>query len=133
MNVTPPAPLAVLLSFASTFMLGGLWYAPFLFGRRWQALVGITDERIAQTVARTFAIAAGSALIFSVNLGFFIGGASTPGFGAFAGFATGIFMACAVTTSYVFARRQAVLTVIDAGYHVVAATIAGTIIGAFGA
>ncbi len=132
MNVTPPAPLSVVLAFASTFLLGGLWYAPFLFGRRWQVLVGLTDERIKATVARTFAIAAASALLFSVNLGFFIGGASTPGFGAFAGFATGVFMACAVTTSYVFARRQALLTVIDASYHLVAATIAGTIIGAFG-
>ena len=51
MNVTPPSPLAVLLAFVSTFMLGGLWYAPFLFGRRWQALVGITDERIGKKAA----------------------------------------------------------------------------------
>lgn len=132
MNVTPPHPLAIALAFLSTFLLGGLWYSPLLFGKRWQQLVGISDDRIRSTLARTFAIAAGSGLLFSINLGFFVGGASTVSFGAFAGFATGLFMTCAITTSYVFARRPLALVAIDASYHLVAATIAGTIVGAFG-
>lgn len=132
MNVTPPHPLAIVLAFLSTFLLGGLWYSPLLFGHRWQRLVGISDDLIRATLARTFSSAAASGLLFSINLGFFIGGASSLGFGAFAGFATGLFMACAITTSYVFARRQAALLAIDASYHLVAATLAGTLVGAFG-
>jgi hypothetical protein len=133
MPVTPPALLAVLLAFASTFLLGGLWYSPLLFGGRWQEWVGLTDEQLRSTTGRTFGVAAVSALVFSVNLGFFIGGASNVGFGAFAGLASGVFMACAVTTSYVFARRPARLIAVDAGYHLAAATVAGSIIGALGA
>lgn len=132
MDVTPPSPLAIAGAFASTFLLGGLWYAPFLFGRRWQKLVDLTDERMKSTVGRTFAIAAASALVFSANIGFFIGGASTLAMGVFAGFATGMFMACAIVTSYTFGRRPGALIAIDAGYHVVAATLAGAIIGAAG-
>lgn len=132
MNVTPPHPLAVVLAFVSTFLLGGLWYSPVVFGPRWQRLVGLSDDTLRSTVGRTFAIAAASALIFAVNLGFFIGGASTVAFGAFAGFATGVFMASAIVTSYVFGRRQFGLVAIDAGYHLLAATVAGTIIGSFG-
>lgn len=132
MNVTPPSFLAVALAFATTFVLGGLWYAPFLFGPRWQRLVGVTDDTMRATMARTCAIAAVSALIFAVDLGFFVGGSSTASFGAFAGLATGVFMACAITTSYTFARRPAALVALDAGYHIVAATVAGTIIGALG-
>ncbi len=132
MNVTPPHPLAVGLAFLSTFFLGGLWYSPVLFGPRWQRLVALSDETLRSTLARTVAIAAASALVFAINLGFFIGGASTGAFGAFAGFATGVFMACAIVTSYVFGRRQLALVAIDAGYHLMAATLAGTIIGSFG-
>lgn len=132
MPVSPPSPIAVLLCAVSTFVLGGLWYSPVLFARSWQRLVGVSDEQQRTTAQRTFAVAGVSALLFSANLGFFVGGSSTLAFGAMAGFATGLFMACAITTSYVFGRRPAALIAIDAGYHVAAATLGGTIIGAFG-
>ena len=37
--------LAVVLSGLSAFVLGGLWYGP-LFGKAWQARVGLSDEQI---------------------------------------------------------------------------------------
>jgi hypothetical protein len=131
--MVPPKPLAVLLAALSTFVVGGLWYSPLLFGRAWQRAAGLSDEEVKRGVARTFIVAALSALVFAANLGFFVGGASTLRFGAFAGFATGFgFIAAGLTTSYVFARRPAKLILIDAAYHVVASTAAGVVIGLFG-
>jgi hypothetical protein len=133
MTTVPPAPLAVLIAVLSTFVLGGLWYSPLLFGKRWQALVGLTDEALGRDLLRVFGAAVLAASLFCVNLGFFIGGASSTAFGAFAGFATGFgFVAAGLFLSYTFARRPLALVAIDAGYHVVAGTAAGVIFGAFG-
>lgn len=133
MATVPPSPLAVLIAVSSTFVLGGLWYSPLLFGKRWQALVGLTDEALGRDLPRVFGVAVLAASVFCVNLGFFIGGASTSAFGAFAGFATGFgFVGAGLVVSYTFARRSLALVAIDAGYHVVAGTAAGVIFGAFG-
>ena len=39
-----PNYLAVLVSGVALFMLGGLWYSPVLFAKRWTALVGKSLE-----------------------------------------------------------------------------------------
>jgi hypothetical protein len=133
MTTVPPAPLAVLVAFLSTFVLGGLWYSPLLFGKRWQTLVGLTDEAVGRGLLRVFGVAILAQSLFCLNLGFFIGGASSIAFGTFAGFATGFgFVGAGLVTSYTFARRSLALIAIDAGYHVVAGTVAGLIFGAFG-
>lgn len=131
MNVAPPSPLAVGLAALAMFLVGGIWYSPLLFGPAWARHVGLSEADQKTTMGRVFAVAAVVSLVFAVNLGFFIGGKSTAGFGAFAGFATGFgFMAMGLALSYVFARRPLALFLIDGGYHVAAATLAGTIIGA---
>jgi hypothetical protein len=38
--------LAVLVSGIVIFMLGGLWYSPVLFAKRWVALMGKTEEEL---------------------------------------------------------------------------------------
>jgi|SRR6516225_10089743 hypothetical protein len=38
--------LAVVISGAVIFVLGGLWYSPLLFAKRWMALMGITEADI---------------------------------------------------------------------------------------
>jgi hypothetical protein len=38
--------LAVLVSGIVIFILGGLWYSPVLFARRWVALMGKTEEEM---------------------------------------------------------------------------------------
>ena len=40
--------LAVLIAAVSSFLLGGLWYSPALFGKAWQREVGLTDEQLAK-------------------------------------------------------------------------------------
>jgi hypothetical protein len=48
--------LAVLVAALSTFVLGGLWYSPMLFGKAWMQLNNFTDADL-QTFskARMFA------------------------------------------------------------------------------
>ena len=38
--------VAVLVTGAVIFMLGGLWYSPVLFAKRWVALIGKTEEEL---------------------------------------------------------------------------------------
>ena len=37
--------LAVIAAALATFVLGGLWYSPALFGRAWQREAGVTEPR----------------------------------------------------------------------------------------
>ena len=36
--------LAIITAGASAFVLGGLWYSPLLFAKRWMKETGITEE-----------------------------------------------------------------------------------------
>jgi len=38
--------LAVLVSGVAIFVLGGLWYSPLLFAKRWVALLGKSEEEL---------------------------------------------------------------------------------------
>jgi len=38
--------LAVLVSGLVIFMLGGLWYSPLLFAKRWVALIGKSEAEL---------------------------------------------------------------------------------------
>lgn len=124
--------LAVVVAAVLTFALGGLWYSPLLFGRAWQRLVGLEDARLKQHLARTFGGAAICAVIAATNLAFFLGKDATLGFGLGAGAATGVgWVSTAVTTTFLFERRPLSLVAIDAGYHAVAYTMMGALLGAW--
>ncbi|MFT3712962.1 MAG: DUF1761 domain-containing protein [Archangium sp.] len=115
-----------------TFALGGLWYSPVLFGRAWQRLVGVSDEKLKEHVARTFVGAFICALIAATNLAFFLGKDATLAFGLGAGAATGVgWVATSLTTTYLFERRPLALIAIDAGFHAVSLTMMGTLLGAW--
>ncbi len=130
MQTIPPSPLAIVLAALSTFALGGLWYSPLLFGKRWAREVGLDEAALRKGLARAFGTASVCALVMSANLGFFVGGRTSLAFAVFAGVAAGAgWVATAIATSYVFARRSFALVAIDAGYHVVSYAIAGAIFG----
>lgn len=123
---------AVLAAAALTFVLGGLWYSPVLFGPSWQKLNGLSDEQVRAESAKVFGGAVVCALIGSVNLAFFLGASATAGFGFAAGAATGVgWISTALATTYLFERRPGKLIAIDAGYHAVAYTLMGGLIGAW--
>ena len=123
---------AVLVAAASMFVLGGVWYGA-LFARRWQELVGLSDDEVTSGAARVFTVAGLASLVIAAVLGLFIGGEAGVGAGTTAGLLAGLgWLAPALAMTYAFERRSATLTLVDAGYHVVAFTLAGALLGWLG-
>ena len=126
--------LAILAAAVSTFLLGGLWYAPPLFGRAWMRECGFTEESLKRMggMGRIFGGSFMLALIMAFNLAAFIGPKASLSFGLFAGAAAGFgWVATAFGVTYLFERRSLKLFAINAGYHAVSFTMMGAIIGAW--
>ena len=124
------------------FILGALWYGP-LFGKKWQAGVGLSDEEMKDAnMGKLFGSAFLFALIISFGMAmFFFGFAADPEadavamtveMGAMYGLMTGVFFLFpSISMNYLFARKGAGLMLIDSGYHIVAYTIVGVILAAW--
>lgn len=123
--------LAVLVCGISSMVLGGLWYSPMLFGKRWQAETGLTDERLA---AGNMAIIYGVAFLLSLIAAFVFGmflGQQMPLAGTVgAGFAAGLcWVAAAFGINYLFERKSRSHWLINGGYHTIQFTLFGLILG----
>ncbi len=118
----------------SAFALGGFWYGP-LFGKRWQQLVGLSDERIAEAnmaliFGSTFCLNLFMATILALllELGKDMGSGIVGGAGF--GFAVGVaFVAPTFAINYLFARKPLALYGIDAGYMCLQLALMGAILG----
>jgi hypothetical protein len=124
---------AVLLASLSTFLLGGIWYSPAVFGKAWMRENGFTEEGMKNSnMVKIFGLALILALISAVNLAMFLGSEKDVVMGAVWGFAAGFgWVATFVGTHYLFERKSFTLFLINAGYSVVALTIMGVIIVLF--
>jgi hypothetical protein len=128
--------LAILVATISTFLLGGVWYSPALFAKAWMKEIGITEEaaRAADKsgLGRIMGAAFVLELIMAFNLAAFIGPKGSLAFGTFAGATAGFgWVALAFGVTYLFEQRSLRLFFINAGYHGVAFTIMGAILGAW--
>lgn len=126
--------LAILTATVSTFLLGGLWYSPVLFGTAWMQEAGLDAEKCKARgdAGRIFGLSFVLELVMAFNLAAFIGPRASLAFGAFAGAAAGFgWVALAIGVTYLFERKSLRLFLINAGYHGVALTIMGAIIGAW--
>jgi len=123
---------AVFLAALVTFVVGGVWYSPLLFGKAWQEANGLTDDDLrAGHPAKIFGGSFVLALVMAFNLAAFLGSAPV-GPATIAGFAAGFgWVAAAMGVTSLFERRPAGLLAINAGYHVVSFTLMGALIGAF--
>lgn len=125
--------LAVVLAGLSAFVLGGVWYGP-LFGKAWQARVGLSDEQIkAVNPAKVY----GGALVLSLVAAFvfamFLGPEPGVGFATSAGFAAGLaWVAASFGISYLFEQRPFGLWLINGGYHTLQFTLYGLVLGLMG-
>lgn len=124
---------AVLVAALSTFLIGGLWYSPAVFGKAWMRENGFTEESLkGGNMAKIFGLAFFLGLIAAINLAMFLGPENRPEMGALWGFAAGFgWVATFVGTHYLFERRSFTLFLINAGYSVVALTVMGVIIAAW--
>lgn len=123
--------LAIIVAAVSAFILGGLWYSPLMFVKRWMKETGITEEDTKNTnMLRLFGLAFILSLIASFFLAMFIGTKAGAGFGALAGFMAGVgWVFTFMGISYLFEARTLAHFLINSIYSIVSMTIMGLIIG----
>ena len=125
--------LAIVVAALSTFLIGGLWYSPAVFGKAWMKENGFTEESLkGGNMATIVGVAFILGVISAVNLAMFMGPENDPAMGAMWGFLAGAgWVATFVGTHYLFERRSFKLFLINAGYSIVALTIMGIILAAW--
>ncbi|MBL9134369.1 MAG: DUF1761 domain-containing protein [Verrucomicrobiales bacterium] len=123
---------AILVAAVSTFVLGGLWYSPVLFGKAWMRVNAFTEGDLQRRgVGRPFIGSAFFALIMATNLAFFLADAKTDVWwgmtaGALAGFG---WVATSFGTIALFENRSWTYLGIHAGYQIAAFVLMGLILG----
>jgi hypothetical protein len=124
---------AILVAALSAFLLGGLWYAPFLFGKVWLKANGFADAAPPANTPKIFAISFILSLVMSVNLAMFLNDPKTTvAFGAAAGFAAGFgWVAMGIGIVCMFERKPWSYVLINGGYLTAALTLMGAILGAW--
>lgn len=130
--------LAVAAAALSAFLLGGLWYSPVLFAKKWSAYTGHGDcegedgkpkGNSGLIFGGAFLLSLVAAYVFAMFLGRAMGAQD----GALAGFAAGLgWVATSFGISYLFEQRPLGLWLINGGYHTLQFTLYGAIIGAMG-
>jgi hypothetical protein len=125
--------LAIVAAAISAFVLGGLWYSPLLFSKRWMKETGITEEQTKNAnMGKIFGLALILALIASFFLALFIGKDAGALAGAMAGFMAGLgWVFTFMGISYLFESRTLGHFLINSLYSVASLTIMGLIIGAW--
>ena len=126
--------LAVVVAALATFILGGLWYSPMLFGKAWMRVNNFTEEDL-QTFskARMFGWSFVFSLVMALNLAMFLAGPTTNTTwgmtaGALAGFG---WVAMAIAIVGLFENKSWTYIWINGGYMTLAFVIMGAIIGAW--
>jgi hypothetical protein len=120
----------VLAAALATFVLGGLWYSPALFGKAWQREAGVSDEQMrTSNKARIFGLAFLLSLIAAFVFAMFLGPRPPVNLGLGAGFSAGLcWVAASFGINYLFEQRSFKLWLINAGYHTLQFTIIGLIL-----
>jgi hypothetical protein len=123
--------LAIIVAALSAFILGGLWYSPLMFVKRWMKETGITEESTKNTnMGKLFSLAFILSLLAAFFLAMFIGSDAGAGFGALAGFMAGFgWVFTFMGISYLFESRTLAHFLINSGYSIISLTIMGFIIG----
>jgi len=123
---------AVLVATLAAFLIGGLWYSPFLFAGAWQRASGLTAADLAaQNRGRIFSLAFVLTLVMAVNLAMFLDAPGTTFvWGAAAGFLAGFgWVALSFGVVGLFESRPLSYVLVNGGYMVVAFVVMGAIIG----
>ena len=125
--------IAIAVAAVSAFMLGGIWYGP-LFGKKWAAYVGLSEEQqksasMGKIFGGAFILSFIAAAVFAAFLG------PQPGveFATAAGLAAGLgWVAATFGINYLFAQRPFGLWLIDGGYATLQFTLYGLVLGLMG-
>jgi hypothetical protein len=123
--------LAIFVAAISAFVLGGLWYSPLMFVKRWMKETGITEDQTKKTnMIKVFGLAFVLSLIAAFFLAMFIGTGKGAAFGAHAGLMAGFgWVFTFMGIIYLFESRTLAHFLINACYSIVSLTLMGFIIG----
>ena len=122
---------AVLVAGLSSFMVGGLWYSPALFGKAWMSATGLTEAALAEgnpavIYGLSFVLAVAGAFVFAL----FLGPEPELSLAVCAGFFAGlVWVAGSFGINYLFERKSLKLFAINGGYHTAQYTVIGAILG----
>lgn len=128
-------PFAVVVSALAVFLIGALWYSPFVLGRQWVAAHGYTAEKLVEMrkgAAASYAVSflcyllMGAVLsVLAVDIGVTtIGGGLRLGALCWLGFAATIGL-----TANLFSEKPLAAYLIDASYQLVYLAVMGAIVG----
>lgn len=123
---------AVLVAAVLSFVIGGMWYSPMLFGKAWMQDNNLTEADLqGGNSARIFGFAFLWSLVMAFNLGMFLNDpGTTASWGATAGFLTGFgWIAMGIFIIGLFERRSTRHMLINAAYMTVSLTLMGLVIG----
>jgi hypothetical protein len=119
---------AVVVAAVSSFMLGGLWYSPALFGKAWNRENG--GEKQAGHPAKVFGVSFVFSLIAAFAFAWLLGAAPPLETALRTGAIVGAgFVAASFGINYQFAQRSFKLWLIDGAYHAVQFIVFGLVLG----
>ena len=123
--------LAVIVGAVAYFAIGGLWYAPPLFGKAWIAASGAAPPQggrppiglFVGTFVLEFVASLGLAAL-ALNTA-----SDTVGEGLLLGLVAGVaFAFTAIAVTQLYEKRPRILMFINGGYHVVSMAVVGIIV-----
>ena len=122
---------AVLVAGITAFVLGGIWYAPPVFGSAWQREAGLTDQQLKErNPAAVFGVSFLLSLVAAAVFAMFLGPKPALGFALGAGFAAGLFwVAASFGINYLFEKKSFKLFAINGGYHTLQFALYGLVLG----
>jgi hypothetical protein len=121
---------AVLAAAASSFLLGGLWYSPALFGPAWNRAEGRAENPKAGHPAKVFGVSIVLAVIAAGAFAFLLGPKPPLTFAISRGLVVGLgIVAASFGINYSFANRNPRLWLIDGGYHATQFLLFGVVLG----
>ena len=124
--------LGALVGAVAAMAIGALWYSPLLFAKRWQELIGKTDDELGGA-GPAMIIAALAFLLMGIGMSWIIPNDAELGVGVMWGF-IGFwgFALPAIVINSVFERRSWSLVAIYLGYLLLAMLVMAAIITFFG-
>jgi len=125
--------LPVIIAAVVSFVLGWLWYSPFLFGKIWLEEMKMKEE---DCKSKNKVIALGGTFLLTLVAAFIlssfveIAGAEGAISGAIIGILAGAgFVATSIATHYLFEPKSMKLFLINAGHYTACYAAMGTVLG----